>query len=129
LLNCVNGTIDLRTGTLRPHRQEDLITKQVPVAFDADAHSEEWEQFLMTAMQGDAEVTGFLQRAVGYTLTGDDREEVLFFLHGKTGKRRQEYVSGCHKDNLATTPELPALAAFRKCRFLRRKAASRIPAY
>ena len=83
LLNCLNGTIDLLTGNLQPHNQTDLITKQVPVVFDPAARCEEWEQFLLTIMKGDEELVGFLRRAVGYTLSGDPREEVFFFLHGK----------------------------------------------
>jgi len=117
LLNCVNGTIDLRTGTLRPHRQDDLITKQVPVAFDADARSEEWEQFLMTAMQGDAEVTSFLQRAVGYTLTGDDREEVLFFLHGKTGKNGKSTFRDAIKTIMGDYSRVASFGSFQEVSF------------
>jgi len=45
LLNVQNGTIDLRTGELRPHRREDYITKVCPVNYDKNAKSEEWEKF------------------------------------------------------------------------------------
>jgi putative DNA primase/helicase len=117
LLNCVNGTIDLRTGVLRPHRQEDLITKQVPVVFDTDARSEEWEQFLKTAMQGDEEVTSFLQRAVGYTLTGDNCEEVLFFLHGKTGKNGKSTFRDAIKTILGDYSRIASFSSFQEVSF------------
>ena len=117
LLNCVNGTIDLRTGDLQPHRKEDLITKQVPVVFDAEARSEEWEQFLKTAMQGDEEVTSFLQRAVGYTLTGDDREEVLFFLHGKTGKNGKSTFRDAIKTILGDYSRVASFGSFQEVSF------------
>jgi putative DNA primase/helicase len=71
LLNCKNGTIDLRTNELLPHRREDLITKQSPVAFGPAAKCAVWEGFLRDCTRGDRELQGFLQRAVGYTLFGD----------------------------------------------------------
>ena len=42
LFNCLNGTLDLRTGQLRPHRREDLITKMAPVAYNPDADCPRW---------------------------------------------------------------------------------------
>lgn len=82
LLNVANGTIDLRTGELHAHRRGDLITRLIPVAYDADARLALWDQFLEESTGGSAELIGFLQRAVGYSLTGDTREEKLFFVHG-----------------------------------------------
>ena len=88
LLNCLNGTVDLRTGDLNPHRREDLITKLCPVRYEPAARSDLWERFLDDATGGDQELRDFLQRAVGYSLTGDVSEEVLFFVHGpgRSGK-------------------------------------------
>jgi putative DNA primase/helicase len=83
-LNCENGTIDLRTGVLREHRREDLITKLAPIEYDSVAAAPAWESFLERVLP-DAEVRAFVQRAVGYSLTGDTRERVLLLLHG-TGR-------------------------------------------
>jgi putative DNA primase/helicase len=87
-LNVANGTVDLTTGSLAPHRRDELITKLAPVAYDPDARSERWEAFLRRVTGGDQQVAGFLQRLAGYTLTGSTSEEVLAFLHGPgaTGK-------------------------------------------
>jgi len=87
-LNVENGTIDLRTGELREHRREDLITKLAPVEYDPEATDAAWAYFLQRTTGGDAEFAGFVQRAAGYTLTGDTSEEKLFFPHGPeaTGK-------------------------------------------
>lgn len=82
LLNVQNGTIDLRTGELREHRREDLLTKISPVTYDANARSELWERFLEDSTGGDHELQVFLQRAAGYSLTGETDEEKLFFVHG-----------------------------------------------
>ncbi len=88
LLNAENGTIDLRTGELRGHDRGDLITKLAPVAYDPDARSERWEQFLRRVTGNDDELLAFLQRLAGYTVAGVCDEEILSFLHGPgaTGK-------------------------------------------
>ena len=84
LFNAANGTIDLRTGELREHRRDDLLTKITTVVFDADARSDLWHGFLEKITASDQELVSFLQRAVGYSLTGHTSEEVLFFAHGPT---------------------------------------------
>jgi putative DNA primase/helicase len=82
LLNVNNGTIDLRTGEIRSHDRADLITKLAPVTFDPDATCPQWEAFLLEIMGGDVETVAFLQRALGYTLTGDIGEQCMFVLYG-----------------------------------------------
>ncbi len=82
LLNCLNGTVDLRSGELRPHSQADLITKLVPVAYDPDASCPIWERFLSEIFGGDVEMVAFLQRALGYSISGSTREQVIFILNG-----------------------------------------------
>lgn len=81
LLNVANGTVDLRDGSFREHRQADLLTRKVNIAYDASATCPTWEAFLERTVP-DVDVRNFLQRAVGYTLTGLVAEQVLFFLHG-----------------------------------------------
>jgi putative DNA primase/helicase len=84
LFNAANGTIDLRTGDFREHRRTDLLTRITGAAYDADAHSELWQSSLQRATGGDDELAGFLQRAVGYSMTGHTMEDRLFFAHGPT---------------------------------------------
>jgi putative DNA primase/helicase len=83
LLNCRNGTVDLRTGTRRPHHREDLITKLCPVLHDPDAICPQWEQFVRRIMGGDDAMACFLQRLCGYLLTGVVREHLLVFAYGR----------------------------------------------
>jgi putative DNA primase/helicase len=85
LFNVLNGTIDLRTGKLRPHNPDDLISKVAPVRFDPDARCPRWMQFLEEAFEPHPDAIPFVQRAVGYSLTGDIREECLLLLNG-TGR-------------------------------------------
>jgi putative DNA primase/helicase len=107
LLGVQNGVIDLKTGQFRPARQEDLITKRAEVAFDAAAKCSEWIKFLATVTGGDADLQSYLQRVMGYTLTGSVREEVLFVLLAAMENRRFE--KRC-TPFLATTrlPPMPA---------------------
>lgn len=81
LLNVANGTLDLRTGTLRDHSADDRITKLSPVVYDAAATCPKWEAFLAEVLP-DPEVRRFLRSFVGYALTGVIRERVLVFLIG-----------------------------------------------
>lgn len=82
LLNCENGIIDLRTGMLRPHAREELLTRIVPVAYYPDARSDRWLVFLDRIMSGDQDLLKFVPRAAGYSLTASVREQVSFFCYG-----------------------------------------------
>ena len=86
LFNVQNGTVDLRTGALRPHDPTDLITFLAPVTYDPIAICPTWERFLSEVFAGDADLVAFIQRAVGWSLTGVVKERALFFLYGDTGK-------------------------------------------
>lgn len=82
LLNCQNGTVDLRAGNLRAHDRAELHMRITPVAYDPHATCPIWEAFLHRIMGGNEQVITFLQRAIGYSLTGVTREQVFFLLHG-----------------------------------------------
>jgi putative DNA primase/helicase len=81
LLNASNGTVDLRTGALREHRREDLITKLAPVEYDPNATAPTWEAFLERVLPGE-ELRTFVQRAAGYSATGDTSEQIMLINHG-----------------------------------------------
>ncbi len=87
LLNVRNGTVDLRTGTLREHRPEDHLRRQVPVSYDPDVAAPMFEAF-MRRVQPDGEMRAFIQRAAGYSATGSTSEQKLLLLHssGQSGK-------------------------------------------
>ena len=83
LLNVWNGTIDLRTGELRKHRRDDLSTKLVPIEYDHDAQCPRFKKFLRRIFADNQALINFLQRSVGYCLTGSTREQVIFILWGR----------------------------------------------
>lgn len=82
LLNCLNGTIDLKTGKLQAHNPADLITLQVPAEYQTEADAPTWLTFLNTFTSGDAKLQSYLQRAVGYSLTGNTGAQVVFLIYG-----------------------------------------------
>lgn len=82
LLNVQNGTIDLRTGALREHRKEDLLTKISPVTFDARAECPTWERFVASIYNDDADLIRYMQRNIGYALTGSQQEQICLILWG-----------------------------------------------
>ncbi len=94
LLNCPNGVLDLRTGELRKHHPSDLLRRRVGMAYDPHAKAPTWEAFLrsilLTGPSGgtDEDLMAYMQRALGYALCGDTREQVMFVLfgHGANGK-------------------------------------------
>lgn len=92
LLNVENGTVDLRTGGLHRHDRAQLITKLSPVEYREDATSSLWGAFLDRITGGDTNLSGFLQRAIGYSLTGSTSEEKLFFAHGPAASGKSTFL-------------------------------------
>lgn len=86
LFNCVNGTYDLRQGYFRPHNPKDLISKISNVVYDENASSAEFEKFIGTVMCGSTAKIRYLQKAFGYSLTGDTSQECFFILYGATSR-------------------------------------------
>lgn len=82
LLNTPSGTVDLTDVTLREHRREDLLTRMTAAAYDPDAIAPRWIRFLREIMAGDETRIAYLQRAIGYSVTGLTREQKIFMLLG-----------------------------------------------
>lgn len=92
LLNVLNGTLDLRTGELRPHERGDLLTKLVPAPWDPHAECPTWRAFVSKILGGKPDIVAFVQRAVGYSLTGATTEQVLFFLYGTGSNGKSTFL-------------------------------------
>jgi len=85
-LNVLNGTVDLRTGELRPHRRDDMSTMLIEINYDENAPCPEWEKFIAWATVGRLDLADFLWRWFGYSCTGSTREQKFVFAHGMNGK-------------------------------------------
>ena len=81
-LNVLNGTLNLHTGELNPHRREDGITKLCRVEYDATATCPTFESFLKRIMDDKEKLIAFMRRMAGYCLTGDTREKAMFIFFG-----------------------------------------------
>lgn len=92
LLNCENGILDLRTGQLRAHDSRVLATKIAGTYYDPEADCPTWDRFLDRVLNGNAELIDYLQRAVGYSLSGDTSEQCLLFLHGRGANGKSTFI-------------------------------------
>ena len=86
LVNCHNGTFNLRTGEFRPHTPDDRLAKLTEVDYDPDAICPRWLTFMDEVFEGDRERTKYLQKAIGYAMSGDTRLECMFILYGPTSR-------------------------------------------
>lgn len=82
VLNCANGALDLLTGKLRKHSRNDLLTKIVDINYSAEAKCPTFDAFLGRIMNDNRALIAYIQRVVGYCLTGDVGEKALFILYG-----------------------------------------------
>ena len=90
-LNTPDGTVDLRTGQIRPNRPGDYLTKRTAVAPGAGCLV--WLEFLNRITGGDVDLIGFLQRVIGYSTTGSTREHALFFGHGTGANGKSVFLN------------------------------------
>lgn len=85
ILNCQNGILDLLTGQLSPHQSNQYLTKIVIADYDPKATCPIWLSFLNKIMGGNQNLVKYLQKAIGYSLTGNTMEKALFFFYGAAG--------------------------------------------
>jgi putative DNA primase/helicase len=91
LFNTPAGTVDLRTGKMRPHDLQDHITRVAPVAPGGEAPI--WLKFLNRVTGGNQELVDYLQRVVGYCITGSIKEHALFFLYGTGANGKSTFLN------------------------------------
>ena len=88
-----NGIVDLRTGTLRRGSPADRVTLHSDVAFDPDATCPRFDRYLVEVFDGDVELIDYIQRAVGYSLSGDISEQCLFLCHGSGANGKSVFLT------------------------------------
>lgn len=106
IMNVANGTLNLRTGELSPPRKEDLLTTLTPINYNPAADCPRWKQFLNEVFDNDKDLTTFVHKSVGYSLTGLTSEQCFFILHGsgENGKGRFiRQLRNCTGDAARTT--------------------------
>ncbi|MBQ8707998.1 MAG: hypothetical protein IJ523_07920 [Succinivibrionaceae bacterium] len=96
LINCLNGTYNLKDFSFYPHRWDDFLTMQTSFkhTVSRDVRCERWEQFIDEVCMGDAQKADYLQRALGYSIIGKSNEACMFILHGKTTRNGKSTLLG-----------------------------------
>lgn len=97
LFGVKNGVVDLKTGKLLQGRPDLHITRTSPIAYTPGHSSSRWLDFLDFATGGDTELQDWLQRAVGYTITGLSTLDILFLVYGKPGSGKNTFVEAIVK--------------------------------
>jgi len=116
LLNLENGILNLRTFEFMPHNPNLKLTKLAPVTYDPNADCPKWKAFLQRIFNGNERLIRFVQRAVGYSLTGSTREQCLFFLHGTGANGKSTFLEVIRAllGDYAVTAEFSTFVADRK---------------
>jgi putative DNA primase/helicase len=105
-LGVANGVVDLRTGKLRTGLPSDRITLHTDIAFDPEARCPRWDRFLFEIFDEDLDLISYVQRAVGYSLTGNTSEQCFFCCHGEGANGKTtflnavRYAMGAYASNL-----------------------------
>lgn len=93
LFNVDNGIVNLKTGKLQPHDRDLSLTKITNIEFDENAKCPEWLNFLDQIFQGDKELIEYMQRLIGYSLTGEITEQIMVFFIGGGSNGKSTFVN------------------------------------
>ncbi|MCT6924593.1 phage/plasmid primase, P4 family [Metasolibacillus sp.] len=93
LLNVENGVVDLKTGKLQPHDRELKLTKITNIYYDENAKCPNWLAFLDQIFLGDKDLQEYMQRLIGYSLTGDISEQIMMFLVGGGSNGKSTFIN------------------------------------
>jgi putative DNA primase/helicase len=93
LLGVANGLVDLRTGELRDGTPDDRITLHAKIAFDPLAGCPRWDRFLTEIFDGDCALISYVDRAVGYSLTGQTSEQCFFCCYGAGANGKSTFLN------------------------------------
>ncbi len=107
VFNCKNGMIDLESGRLLPHDKDKLITKIGPVVYEPGAQCPVWKKFLKEIFARNTELINFVQRVLGWTLTGDTSSQAMFILYGNGANGKSTFINTIMKlmgDYATSTP-------------------------
>ena len=93
LLNCQNGTINLKTGKLQPFNKADFITRICSVPYDETCPIPLWTSLLEKVTKDNKETMRYIQKGMGYSLTGDTSMQVLFVLYGTGSNGKSTFLN------------------------------------
>lgn len=91
-LNVQNGYIDLSNGEVNPHDVNKYFSKIANFDYTDKESPDTWLDFLNEIFDYDSQTINYIQKALGYSLTGSTREQVMFILHGKGRNGKSLFV-------------------------------------
>ncbi len=103
LLNCQNGILNLKTFEFVGHSPDYLMTKIAQVHYNPNAKSEAWEKFVDEVLQGDKLKIEYLQKLLGYSLTGGTNEECCYLLYGASTRNGKSTLVETYAHMLGNT--------------------------
>lgn len=92
LIGIQDMVYDIQKREVRPAVATDLVFKSLATTYDRDARCPRWKKFLDTAMQGDKEMIGYLQRLVGYFLTASTQEQQIYYFYGSGANGKSTFL-------------------------------------
>lgn len=92
LFNCESGTVNLHTGEIREHIKEDFLTKCNSIEYSKEAQCPRWKKFLSEIFSDNKELIDYIQKAVGYSLTGSTKEQCVFILYGTGNNGKSVFI-------------------------------------
>lgn len=107
IFNCGNGMIDLESGRLNPHDKAMMITKVSPVVYNPEAQCPVWKKFIKEIFGKNRDLINFIQRALGWALTGDTSSQAMFILYGNGANGKSTFINTVMKlmgDYATSTP-------------------------
>lgn len=93
LLNCENGVVNLRTGELLPHDRKYMLSKNTRVPVDFNGKPKEWLKAIDGIFQSNEGVLSFVKKAIGYSLTGDTKEQCFFQCYGNGANGKSVFLN------------------------------------
>ncbi|MCS3938279.1 P4 family phage/plasmid primase-like protein [Salinibacter ruber] len=117
LLNTQNRVINLQAGEVREHDPEDKFTRVSRVGYDPKATAPRWKEFLQTTFDGDEALIEFVQKAVGYAISGSTEEQCMFVMKGDGANGKSTFLETLRSvlgEYAANTPVSTLLPGSRK---------------
>lgn len=93
LINLRNGTLDLRCGSLVEHKKSNYITRLIELDYDEKASCPNWIDFLHKIFEGDDRTIEFVQKSIGYSLTGSQKEQCFYILYGSGANGKTTFLN------------------------------------
>lgn len=102
LLNCLNGSIDLRTRTIQPHTPDNLLSKMTPFNYIPDAPCVQFQDFLDVVFDFNSELIRYVQKTLGYATTADAGKHLFWLWYGPTGRNGKSVLANIVRGVLGT---------------------------